>query len=80
MVDFRRLVSKQTAAVGLGRREGKSSKDKQKEAHCFHTAASRAKGGPLIPIPSHEAADFTELFLKHRKTASNRSSLKRFQE
>ena len=54
MVDFRRLVSKQTAAMGQGRREGKwggHQRGEQKEAHCFHMAAGGANG-PLIPSHS----------------------------
>lgn len=56
VVDFRRLVFKQTAAVVQGRREGRGA-IKGKEARSFHTAAGGDRGDPLIPVTSREATD-----------------------
>lgn len=57
MVDFRRSVSKQTGAVGQGRRERSGSH--QKANRRKHTVSTQQLAGLkvalLIPIPSHEA-------------------------
>lgn len=66
MVHFN-IVFRQTGAVGQSGWEGKASH--QKEAHCFHTAANKAKGGPLIPIPFREATVFKVACSLERRTS-----------